>query len=50
MDSSPPLYSGDKKIKLRGGWNEEGQTWIKQDQPLPIHVTAIITRLVTNDG
>ena len=50
MDSSPPLYSGDKKIKLRGGWNEEGQIWIKQDQPLPIHVTAIITRLVTNDG
>jgi hypothetical protein len=50
MDSSPPLYSGDKEIKLRGGWNKEGQLYIKQDQPLPIHITAIITRLVTNDG
>lgn len=50
MDSSPPLYSGDKEIKLRGGWNKEGQTYIKQDQPLPFHITAIITRLVTNDG
>tara|TARA_R110000751_G_scaffold264535_3_gene363624 strand:+ start:5512 stop:8271 length:2760 start_codon:yes stop_codon:yes gene_type:complete len=50
MDSSPPLYSGDKEIKLRGGWSKEGQLYIKQEQPLPIHITAIITRLVTNDG
>jgi len=50
MDSSPPLFSGDKEIKFRGGWSKEGQLYIKQDQPLPIHITAIITRLVTNDG
>ena len=50
MDSSPALFSGDKEIKFRGGWEREGQTYVKQDQPLPMHLTAIITRLVTNDG
>jgi len=50
MDGSPPLFSGDKQIQFRGGWATEGQVYIKQDQPLPIHITAIITRLVTNDG
>ena len=50
MDSSPPLFSGDKEIKFRDGWSKDGQLFIKQDQPLPIHITAIITRLVTNDG
>jgi hypothetical protein len=50
MDSSPPLFSGDKQIQFRGGWETEGQVYIKQDQPLPIHITAILTRLVTNDG
>lgn len=50
MDSSPPLYSGDKQIGFRGGWETEGQVVLVQDQPLPIHVTAIMTRLVTNDG
>jgi hypothetical protein len=49
-DSSPPLFSGDKNIKFRSGWETEGQVVIVQDQPLPIHVTAIMTRLVTNDG
>ena len=50
MDGSPPLFSGDKQIQFRGGWETEGQVYIKQDQPLPIHITAILTRLVTNDG
>jgi len=50
MDSSPPLFSGDKAITFRGGWETEGQVVIVQDQPLPIHITAIITRLLTHDG
>ena len=50
MDSSPPLFSGDKSIRFNGGWETEGQVVLVQDQPLPIHVTAIMTRLVTNDG
>jgi hypothetical protein len=50
MDSSPPLFTGDKSLAFRGGWETEGHVVIVQDQPLPIHITAIITRLVTNDG
>ena len=50
MDSSPPLFSGDKKIKFRGGWETEGQVIVVQDQPLPMHLTAIVKRLIGNDG
>jgi len=50
MDSSPPLFSGDKTLTFRGGWETEGQVVVVQDQPLPSHITAIMTRLVTNDG
>lgn len=50
MDSSPPLFSGDKEVQFRGGWEKPGHTYVKQDQPLPMYITAIITRLVTNDG
>ena len=50
MDASPPLFSGDKTIQFRGSWETEGFVVIKQDQPLPMHITAIIKRLVTNDG
>jgi hypothetical protein len=50
MDSSPPLFSGDKEVQFRGGWETEGQTVIVQDQPLPAHIIGIVTRLITNDG
>jgi hypothetical protein len=50
MDASPPLFSGDKAIQFRGSWETEGFVVVKQDQPLPMHITAIIKRLVTNDG
>ena len=50
MDSSPPLFSGDKKITSRSGWNAGGQILVRQEQPLPIHITAIMKRLLTNDG
>jgi hypothetical protein len=50
MDSAPPLFSGDKTIQFRGGWGTEGQIVVQQQQPLPMHLTAIITRLVTQDG
>jgi hypothetical protein len=49
-DSSPPLFSGDKTIKFRGGWDQDGQLIVQQTQPLPMHITAIIKRLITNDG
>lgn len=49
MDSAPPLFSGDKRVALRGGWNTEGRVVIQQDQPLPMHVIALMPQLQTND-
>lgn len=49
MDSSP-LFTGDKQIKLRGGWETTGQTIYLNDEPLPAHITALITRIITHDG
>jgi hypothetical protein len=50
MDSSPPLFTGDKEITFRGGWDKKGQILIRQDQPLPMHLLAIMQQIVTNDG
>jgi|TARA_Y100000310_G_scaffold250498_1_gene256728 hypothetical protein len=49
-DSSPPLFTGDKDIRYRAGWRSEGQLVVQQSQPLPMHLTAIIKRLITSDG
>ena len=50
MDSSPPLFNGDKQIKLRGGWETTGQMFYINNEPLPVHITAMITRIITHDG
>ena len=50
MDSSPPLFTGDKEITFRGGWDKKGQILIRQDQPLPMHLVAIMQQIITNDG
>ena len=50
MDSSPPLFSGDKKVNIRGGWDTDGQMIYINDEPLPVHITALITRIITHDG
>tara|TARA_R100000322_G_scaffold141989_1_gene97817 strand:- start:801 stop:3551 length:2751 start_codon:yes stop_codon:yes gene_type:complete len=50
MDSSPPLFTGDKKVNIRGGWDAAGQMVYTNDEPLPAHITALITRIITHDG
>ena len=50
MDSSPPLFTGDKKVNIRGGWDTDGQMLYLNDEPLPVHITALITRIITHDG
>lgn len=50
MDSSAPLFTGDKIVKFHGGWETEGQIFIVQDQPLPMTVSCVVTRLTNNDG
>jgi hypothetical protein len=45
MDSSPPLFSGDKEIVVRARYGTEGNVTIKQTQPLPMTILALIKKL-----
>ena len=50
MDSSPPLFTGDKTVQMHGSWEEGGQVQVKQTQPLPFELTAVINRIITHSG
>ena len=50
MDSAAPLCTGDKTVFFHGGWETEGQIIIVQDQPFPLTVSSVVTRLTNNDG
>ena len=50
MDISPPLFSGDKTVQFHGSWETDGQLSIRQIQPLPFELTAIVTRILTHSG
>lgn len=47
MDSAPPVFSGDKKIPWPNGYDTDGYIMLKQDQPLPITVVAIMPDMTT---
>ena len=44
MDSAPPLFTGEKDIEAFGSWGREGTIILKQTQPLPWCVLAIIAK------
>ena len=44
MDSSPPLFTGDKEIPIMARYSKEGNVTIKQTQPLPMTVLALIKK------
>ncbi len=50
MDSAPPLFSGDKRIKFKKHYTRAPRVTVIQDQPLPITVLAIMPRMATFDG
>ena len=49
MDEAPPLFSGDKLIEWPGGYNFDGYVMVKQTQPLPMTVVAIMPLVHTFD-
>jgi hypothetical protein len=49
MNQAPPRFTGDKKIAFNSGYETEGRIFIRQDQPLPMTVLAIMPKLRTND-
>ena len=43
------MFSGDKDIEFRGGFDQDGFIVVQQDQPLPMTVLAIFPRLQAFD-
>lgn len=50
MDSSPPLFTGDKTVQFHSSFETDGQVIVRQIQPLPFELSAIITRTITHSG
>jgi len=48
MGSSVGLFTGDKEIAFKSGYNTESRVFMKQDQPLPLTLLALIPRIKTN--
>lgn len=42
MDSAPPLADDDYRLSWPGGYETEGRVYIRQDQPLPMTILAIV--------
>lgn len=49
MNQAPPLFSGDKMIEWPSGYDTEGYVMVRQPQPLPMTVVAIMPQLHTFD-
>jgi hypothetical protein len=44
MDDSPALFTGDKEVQFPGEFETEGDVVVKQDQPLPLTLLAIVVK------
>ena len=49
MDAPPPLFTGDKLIEWPGNYDFDGYVMVRQAQPLPMTVVAIMPQLHTFD-
>ncbi len=50
MDSSPDIFSGDKILESIHGNETEQVILIQQDQPLPMTILSIISKMVVSDA
>jgi len=49
MDTAIPLYDGDIEIEWDGEYDTESLVFIRQDQPIPMTIEAIMPQLETQD-
>lgn len=42
MDQAPPLFSGDRRVSFRKGWDREAVLTVAQEQPLPMTVLMMV--------
>ncbi len=47
--TAAPLFTGDLRVPINGGWNPEGFVCIQQSDPLPVTVLAVIPELSLGD-
>ena len=50
MDTAVPMFTGDKEISFPAGYDNDAQVVIRQSQPLPMTVVAIMRRSNTFDA
>jgi len=49
MNKAVPLFTGDIKVPYPEGYTTDGFIHIRQDQPLPMRIQGIISRIKTNN-
>lgn len=50
MDRAIPIFTGDKEVAVEGGWTTEPTLFVRNDQPLPMTVLALMPRMEANEG
>ena len=50
MDVAVPLFTGDKEISFPSGYDDDAQVVVRQTQPLPMTVLAVMRRSNTFDA
>jgi hypothetical protein len=49
LDAPPPMYSGPVRIEMLGWERGRAEISVVQDQPLPMHVLAVVRKTTIND-
>ena len=49
MDEAVSVFTGDKDLPWRGGYEKDGIIWYVNEQPLPATVVAIMPQVTTQD-
>ncbi len=49
MDAPPPLFTGDKTVRVPKGWTREASIAVVQDQPLPMTVLMLVPTVTANE-
>lgn len=44
-----PLYTGDIRIPIKGGWDKRGQVAVQQSDPKPLNLLSFITEMLPGD-
>lgn len=49
-DSPTDLFTGDKRVDIESDWNTDGRVFLRQRDPLPMEVLAIVPDILVEDA